>query len=228
MKKALVLVASLGRSPGVVTGTVDALIDEGKRPRRVYIAATSDPLIWGKCVPLLEKEFSKRYSDIKLETEHICIRRNDIYDEQDNAEFMRKVAVVVGRECSRGNDVYLSLAGGRKTMSAAMVLIGQLYGARAILHLLVDPELEKNGEIRKLNELPEDERELVLHPPAERRRLIEFPIFAIPWKINEMVDALKQGSSSDPRLNEIVGGMFQRTREWLYKVLEEAERLYRS
>jgi len=221
----LVLIASLGRSPGVITGTVDALIEEGKKPGRVYIATTSDELIWGECIPLLEREFWARYPDIELDTRQIRISKDDIYDEQDNAEFMRRVAAVVGRERFWGNDVYLSLAGGRKTMSAVMALIGQLYGAKAILHLLVDPELEKDGVITRLLKLPEDRRELVLHPPADKRRLIEFPVFAIPWKINHVVEALKQGGSPDPHLNEIVKDMTPQTRRWLQKVLEEAEKV---
>lgn len=77
--------------------------------------------------------------------------------------------------------------------------------------------------ITRLLKLPEEERRLVLHPPAEKRRLIEFPVFAIPWRIEQVIEALKQGRSPDPSLDEIVRRMSQPTRGWLRSVLEEAE-----
>lgn len=221
----LVLIASLGRSPGVVTGTVDALINEKKKPRRVYIATTGDPLIWERCIPLLKQEFEKNYPDIELLADRIYTRRDDIYDETDNAEFIRKTAAVVGREKRVGNDVYMSVAGGRKTMSAAMALIGQLYGVKAILHLLIDPELEADGVITKLLQLSEERKRLVLHPPVNKYRLIEFPIFAIPWMIEEIIEALEKGESKNNYLDKIVKDMSENTRKMLKNTLKEAEEL---
>ncbi len=224
----LVLIASLGRAPGVITGTMDALIEQGKKPGRVYLATTSDQLIWDGCIPLIREEFHKHYPNVELRTEEACIKSDDIYDEEDNAEFMRKVAAIMHKEIiASGNEVYLSLAGGRKTMSAAMVLLGQLYGVKSVLHLLVDPELESKGMIKRLAELPEEEKRLVLHPPAESRRLIEFPVFAIPWKIDQVILALDRGSSEDPHLDKIVRGMSDRTRKLLKSILVEAERAAR-
>ena len=223
----LVLIASLGRSPGVVTGTVDALNDTGRRPGRVYIATTSDPIIWEKCIPLLKEEFYKRYSGIDLRDSEICIRRNDIYDEDDNAEFARKVGRVIAKEVRGENDVYISLAGGRKTMSAIMALLGQLYGVSGILHILVDPEFERDGEVTRLLGLPMDRRQLVLHPPAEKRRLIEFPVFAIPWRIDQVIKALELGSSDVRALDKLIKRMSEKTRKWLLSVLKEAEELSR-
>jgi len=54
-----ILIASLGGSPGVVTGMIDALIEEGLRPGRVYLATTGDAEIWSHCIPLLKKNFKK-------------------------------------------------------------------------------------------------------------------------------------------------------------------------
>jgi len=178
----------------------------------------------GQCIPLLKEEFSKRYSDIELRDSEICTTGNDIYGEGDNAEFMRKAAAIIHGELSSGNEVYLSVAGGRKTMSAAMALLGQLYGVKSLLHLLVNPELERDGLITKLIELPEEKGELVLHPPANARILVEFPVFAIPWKIDLVIEALERGSSEDPQLDGIVKRMSDKTRELLRKILREAEK----
>ncbi len=224
----LVLIASLGRAPGVITGTVDALIDEGLRPGRVYIATTRDSVIWSDCIPLLMKEFEKRYRGIEFRCEEIVTEKPDIYDEKDTAEFARKAAAVIARETKIGNDVYISLAGGRKTMSAVMALLGQIYGVKAILHLLVDEELERKGVISKLKELPEEEKEMVLHPPRNKRVLVKFPVFAIPWKIDQILIALESGSSKDPNLDKIVKGMDSVARKWLARILKEAEEISKS
>lgn len=221
----LVLIASLGRAPGVITGTVDALNDTGRKPSRVYLATTSDSIIWGKCIPLLREEFRERYPGVDLRDGEICIRRSDICDEEDNAEFARKVGCVIAREVRAGNDMYISLAGGRKTMSAIMALLGQLYGVRSILHILTDLELERDGEVTRLLELPTDRRQLILHPPAEKRRLVEFPIFAIPWHIDHVIEALESGGSNIPALDKVIKGMSEKTRRWLSAVLKEAEEL---
>ncbi|MEM3546000.1 MAG: CRISPR-associated ring nuclease [Candidatus Bathyarchaeia archaeon] len=221
----LVLIASLGRSPGVVTSTIDALNDTGRKSSRVYLATTSDPIIWEKCIPLLREDFRERYPDVELRDAEIYIKSSDIYDEDDNAEFARKVGCVIAREVRAGNDVYISLAGGRKTMSAVMALLGQLYGVRSILHILTDPELERDGEVTKLLELPMDRRKLVLHPPAEKRRLVEFPVFAIPWHIDQVIEALELGESNIHALDKLIKRMSAKTRKWLLAVLREAEEL---
>jgi hypothetical protein len=70
----LILIASLGRSPGVVTGTIDALIEEGLRPGRVYLATTSDTEIWSHCIP--GKEFQENYPNIELREDRICTSKH--------------------------------------------------------------------------------------------------------------------------------------------------------
>ena len=74
--------------------------------------------------PYLKKEFQENYPHIELREDRICISKDDIYDEEDNAEFMRKVAVVINQEKAAGNDIFISLAGGRETMSTAMTPLG--------------------------------------------------------------------------------------------------------
>jgi CRISPR-associated Csx14 family protein len=222
----LILIASLGRSPGVVTGTIDALIEEGLRPGRVYLATTSDTEIWSHCIPLLRKEFQENYPHIELREDRICTSRDDIYDEEDNAEFMRKAAIVMSQERAANNDIFISLAGGRKTMSAAMTLLGQLYGVREVLHILVDPELEKEGTITTLMKLPEKQARQILHPPPNKRRLVRFPVFATPWKIEQIMKALEDGRSDDQQLNEHVKKLNPQTRKLLLNILKEASRTH--
>jgi len=221
----LALIASLGRSPGVITGTLDALIEEKTKPRKVIIATTSDPEILGKVIPLLEEEFRKNYPEIELDYSRIIIEKDDIYNEEDNAEFMIKVAKTMNDLNAAGMEIYLSLAGGRKTMSAAMAVLAQIYGVSELLHLLIDPDLEKKGSISELLRLNPKEREEVLHPPKDKRRLIRFPVFAIPWKEDDIIIALEKGKHEDPKLNSLIEKWTQRTRNMLLNILKDVKRL---
>ena len=225
-----VLLASLGLSPAVVTETVDALLDEGVRLKRVYVFTTSLDDIWNECIPLLMEEFGRRYPDIRLICkEFTTIKKDDIYNEEDNAEFMRKVGAVMAFERSEGNEIYISMAGGRKTMSAAMALLGQLYGAKAIVHVLVPEEIERKGYIKTLKSLPPKERERVMHPSREVRRLVIFPVIAIPWSVDEVMKALSGKGASEEVLKILKSsglldeeGKPTRAGELILRVLKES------
>jgi len=179
----VVLISSLGRSPPVVTETVDALIERGLRPRRVYVLTTSDSIVQEKCIPLIREEFKINYPDVELVVRSIS--RDDIYDEQDNEEFMLLVAEVLDREVCRGSYISMCLAGGRKTMSAAMAILGWIYGADEIIHVLVPPEIEKKGHVEALLSLDPEERAKVLHPP--NKRIIIFRMYyPIPTELTAL------------------------------------------
>ena len=167
----VVLVASLGRSPPVITEAVDALIEMGLRPSRVYVVTTSDPTIIQRCIPILRDEFAVRYPGVGLEVR--TLTRDDIYDEKDNEEFMKMVADILYEESIlRESHVYLSLAGGRKTMSAVMAILGWIYGAKAIIHVLVPPDVERRGHIENLERLGPEERGAIMHPSSDVRRIV--------------------------------------------------------
>lgn len=190
-RKDNVLIISLGRSPAVIPETLDALLEKGIYIKRTYIVTTSDDIIYGKCIPLIEKDFEKHYKPKHMELcPYQCILSNDdIYDESDNLELMINVAKIFKKE--QEHNIFISMAGGRKTMSAAMALLAQIYNARAITHVLVSPEIENNGSIYKLMELNNDEIEQIFHPKTEEMRLIFFPVIGISWMLSDMIHALR-------------------------------------
>ncbi|MFQ6127124.1 MAG: CRISPR-associated ring nuclease [Candidatus Heimdallarchaeota archaeon] len=199
MGRESVLLISLGRSPAVVTETVDALLDRGIRPKRVYLVTTGDETILNECIPLLRKEFDRIYKPkgIELRPYDCILSQNDIYTAEDNIELMGLVAGLLKRE--QNNDILLSMAGGRKTMSAAMALLAQIYNVKAITHVLVPPEIEAEGNIWNLLKISEpSERAKILHP--EERRLIFFPVIGISWMLNDMIRALR-GEVKDVRIS---------------------------
>ncbi|MHA1265552.1 MAG: CRISPR-associated ring nuclease [Candidatus Helarchaeota archaeon] len=200
MKRENVLFISLGRSPAVVPETMDALLDNNIKINRIYLITTSDETIMNECIPLIEKDFEIHYKpkNIELVSYDCVLASDDIYDETDNLELMLKVAGILKRE--KRNNIYLSMAGGRKTMSAAMALLAQIYNARAITHVLVPSEIERMGNIRQLKQLSETEQQKILHP--KEKRLIFFPVIGISWMLDDIIKAL-YGKELSPTRHEI-------------------------
>jgi CRISPR-associated protein Csx14 len=220
-------------SPAVVTETTDALLDEGINLKRVYIVTTLSEDVQSKCIPLLVEEFQNnpRYRGLQLFSHEGIISRADIIDESDNTEFMTIVANIMKREKSREADIYLGMAGGRKTMSAAIALLAQIYTAKATVHVLVPPEIEEKGRIDRLEKLSAEERKRVLHPDKDIRRLILFPVIGISWMLDEMIGCLKGKTPTDEnvlktlRLNGLVDASGKPTNmgQKLLDILEDIE-----
>ncbi len=191
VQKDNVLLISLGHSPAVIPETLDALLKKDIYIKRTYIVTTSDEMILNDCIPLIEKDFAKHYKykkNMELFAYNCILTKNDIYTEEDNLEIMINVAKIFKKE--KQNNIYISIAGGRKTMSAAMSLLAQIYSARAITHVLVSPEIESEGSIFKLKEHSPKEIEEIFHPDPENMRLIFFPVIGISWMLSDMINAL--------------------------------------
>ncbi|MBS7251362.1 MAG: hypothetical protein KIH08_12370 [Candidatus Freyarchaeota archaeon] len=73
----------------------------------------------------------------------------------------------------------LDMAGGRKTMSAAMAMLAQIYSGRAITPVLVPTEIESKGVISELEKVKDnkEKRKEVLH--LKDKNLILLPIIGI-------------------------------------------------
>lgn len=175
-----VLISSLGQAPGVVTGTVDALkFFDNVDIHKVITISTSDPSIINCAV---ERVLVPEFKDKGIEYENIPISAMDINSPDDNGEYLEKVmnsfrANLISEEIQ---SIYVSLAGGRKTMSS-LVFIGvksvlDAYDNNSIYrekfkdltHIIVnDDEVEKNGSVKKLLENKDYDPDLYkrcLHP----------------------------------------------------------------
>lgn len=202
-----VLIISLGRSPAVVPETLDALSETNIYIKRTYLVTTGDETIVNCCIPLLVRDFKLHYEPRGMELRpHSCmLSKDDIHDEQDNLELMLRVGAIFKQE--KQSNIYISMAGGRKTMSAAMALLAQIYGARAITHVLVPPELEREGNIHAIKERFEGETEAEIRPELEKilhprdKRLIFFPVIGISWMLDDMITALKGKDNRNPEID---------------------------
>ncbi len=186
-----ILISSLGYAPGVVTGTVDALkAFDQVDIHKVLTISTSDQQILDLAVEqILIPEFEDRdFYPQGIEYENDYIESPDIITSQHNRCFLSKLTNHM-RESIQSDQIdgiYISLAGGRKTMSSlvmtAVKLIVDCFGngdweevekLRELTHLIVDDpgqEIERYGTVSDTNpdslhqQSDEKIRRKVLHP----------------------------------------------------------------
>ena len=201
------LIASLGQSPAVITETLDHLRDvgtnDGKKiifDRLVIIAPGQLPLAQS----IKEAEFLEQAKDFPvLESSPTnpqypsqviwsfdngyLTDLDDIRTEEDAVAFF-DAALELTKNYGYG-DVYYAIAGGRKSMSALMVLAAQHLPVKGIFHILLNDLSKIKSEIAL--ELRDDETLLELlaevedsdaedlheafHPGAELTKLVEIP-----------------------------------------------------
>jgi CRISPR-associated Csx14 family protein len=229
-----VLISSLGESPAVVTETVDALeCDERLKIDCVVAIGTSE---WSVELSqdALREEFLQfdggRITYIGIQT-----AARDLLSEENHLEFLNAVATQL--RAYQFANVYLSLAGGRKTMAALMAIAAQIYGAKVLCHVVpLDEELERLGEIRTWSSLPREAQQRVLHPPADQVRLVRLPLISLFPMLHDFLRVLQGHADADPKamrllessgLIEYEKGQIRRTQsgEQLYLVLSDIEQL---
>lgn len=180
-----VLISSLGQSPGVVTGTVDALkFFDNVDIHKVITISTSDVGILNYAVDkILVPEFENpNIYPWGIEYKNSPISRDDINNPEDNQEFLEKFVCHLHKNLTSEEigGIYVSLAGGRKTM-ASLVFIGVKLVLDAysdnltfrakfkdLTHIIVDDrDIEQWGVTEKLLEIKDDDPDLYkkcLHP----------------------------------------------------------------
>ena len=70
--------------------------------------------------------------------------------------------------------------------------------------------------------LPKDKVKQILYPPPSKRGLVRFPVFATPWKIEQIIEALESGRSDDEQLNEHIKKLEPQMRKPLLNTLRDA------
>ena len=194
MPKKNVLLSSLGLSPAVVTETIDALEKTGLQIDTVILLSTSDERIINTYVPLLQDDFLDTYQG-RIELVAALITNDDIWTVQDNLEFIKLATTFLNTYRKRGDNVYVSIAGGRKTMSAAMAIVAQLFGAKGLYHVLVPEEIErKRIDYEELKNSPEARRE-AFHPDVLLMELVSIPVVGLFPYMSQITSVL-QGASA--------------------------------
>jgi len=225
-----VLIATLGESPPVVTEALDILRGEGKRIDEVILLTTIDALTMD-AVDLLVKHIPEYYGRQTPARAFPIEAYSDIDNEEALVMFMREACGVLRGHIKAGDEVYVSISGGRKTMSALMTLAVQFYGARELFHIIVtDPELEEKSNITKLRHLKEQERNRVLHPDLSKVKIIQMPFIGLfPW-MSDIVAALKGEQTPKKEIQELLAannllenGKLTPLGEIFLKIIEKVE-----
>lgn len=170
----ITLIATIGSSPSVLTETIWKLNEQNQRPDEVIVLTTShgkselnrqlfDNRVWDAMCGHME--ISTR--DIEFPTKNIHVLKNaddsssdDLRTYDDCMRFGDLVMEVVRKQCSDPEKtVYVSIAGGRKTMGAQLMSAMQVFGRERdkIYHVLIDDRFETAG----------------FYYPAQNKQLIE-------------------------------------------------------
>ena len=188
------LVSTLGTSPAVVTEAIDLLTEQGQRPDGVTLIYTSDTDV--KDSYNLLCEHLPKHDGITWIVP--CGVPTDDVDSLETAvEFLEIICQRLKSYKDSGYQVFVSIAGGRKVMSALTTLAVQLYGAHRLFHIWVPPWLEKEGDIDSLRHLPEDILIERLHPPLrgvhpkDRPHLVDLPFIGLFPLLGDIVIALR-------------------------------------
>ena len=177
-----VLIATLGDSPIVVTSMMKALeakigiIDE---LQVIY------PL-YGKHLIEFGWDMVVRHLEGTCSVTPCALPFSDTNNREISIEFLRVLSGLIGKHEDDSNNVFLSLAGGRKNMSALMAVTCQLFECvRGLYHILDKYEndrIKRNFySIEELYDLEQEgAHEAKLSPPIEDLTLVEIPYTRLP------------------------------------------------
>lgn len=173
-----VLIATLGESPIIVTSMVKALQEKAQIniDRVDVIHPEGEKLIAPGCA-LIEDHLKGQ----------CCVNSwplgfPDANSRETSMAFFRILSGLIESHEHAENSVYLSLAGGRKNMSALMAVTCQFFECvRGLYHILdkyeddPDPRKRNFHSIETLFDNGEEERKGKLSPPADNLILVEIP-----------------------------------------------------
>jgi len=174
------LITLLGNSPGTVTGSYYALYEEAPEdvPNQLIIVTTSTRET-EKCLDMISERFRHPadHEPDSPQLEIVKVHADDLTDQESTALFQGEIARVLREQREMpDNEVWLSIAGGRKSMSALAAIAAQIIGVDKMLHLYVDHETEQQCDINQLLQHPE-RKDRCLHPDKSRYKLVDVPVF---------------------------------------------------
>lgn len=193
------LVALLGRTPGAVTSIFYALQEAGYGTMdRIITLTTNAGSTADDCERFIKEEIEEWQDEQEDETGELPtkpkfdpqrISARDLDDETSTDEFQSKIGDILQAAIDQGDEVYLGLAGGRKSMAALAAIAAQFIGADKIkmFHLYVTREIEQCGEIDKLQSYEcAQMKSRVMRPLPDDYTLVEVP-FGVESRINDFI-----------------------------------------
>lgn len=178
-----VLIATLGDSPIVVTSMYDLLTKTKQQSLdKIIVICSSGDYRDGGIVAIDEALKGEcEVEDCQLEFE-------DVYDEDGCFHFLQELYKLLRTCQQQGDVVYLSLAGGRKNMSALMALLAPMFKTtclKGLYHVIdtdEDTDRTKFRDIDEIIHLYEHDAEQflkVMHPDVNSLELVRIPLESI-------------------------------------------------
>src|SRR5437764_4476084 len=173
-----VLIATLGESPIVVTAMYDLLKKEkGLVIDRVVVLYPEQEVLISTAFDLIREALQDRCEVIPE-----SLPFEDVANEADSFYFLRTLYRLLNDEQKSANSVYLSLAGGRKNMSALIAILVPLFPCVEGLYHVIDPDEGTRRHhfksIEDILDLPDDDRLsyfLLTDDQLERLKLVTIP-----------------------------------------------------
>jgi CRISPR-associated Csx14 family protein len=171
-----VLIASLGESSVVVTAMFDLLTTEEKRQgigeiKKVVVLQPRDN---GNDISLGYDLVAEALQG-KCELLPELLPFEDANGEDESFDFLKHLCRLLDRHQKNGDTVYLSLAGGRKNMSALMALLVPLFPCVKKLYHVLDMDEKQFKSTEAIISLSDADRKAYMHPPLDRLKLIDIP-----------------------------------------------------
>lgn len=189
-----ILIATLGEYPTVISGMIKALESKGIELDLVYILHTQNDK---RHIDGMSVEWIQEYTDTAACIRPIPLPFADPHTKDDSLLFLREVATVMENHVYSQHEFYLSIAGGRKNMSALLALMSQFYPSiQGVFHLLDQREDTRQSIFYTSEELvdiqtPEKLKGL-FNPAVEYLELINIPCPKAFGEADQLRTFLKQ------------------------------------
>jgi hypothetical protein len=170
------LIASLGRSPGAVTGLYHALEQANVPIDYVRTISTSEFQVQ-RAVKAVQRELTRQgvkdYADIPLSAK-------DLTDENVVMDFKAAFSQLLAEVRDNGDAVAIGITGGRTVMGALLTLVAQMEAPTDsnFYQLTVPAAIEEDGRYPRFHNQPEQRKAQVLRPTEffpDECHLIEIP-----------------------------------------------------
>jgi CRISPR-associated protein Csx14 len=196
-----ILLAVVGLSPQVVTETLYALHQQGRRVDAIHIITTRQgkEMIHSRLLAPGDGFYHRYLADHRIDpatiafgSDHVHavadengIEIDDIENEEENERLIRYCLEITFRfTADPETAVFFSIAGGRKTMSACLMLAAELYGRPQdrVYHVLVSPEFESSRDFYypPLESIPIELRDRNNQPYFKETRYARINLIPIP------------------------------------------------
>ncbi len=168
-----ILIASLGESPVVVSSMYELLTEEKNLIiDRVMILMPDDKDV--EYSYELVREALAEVGDLLLLPEQLNFRDADSW--RNACVFLQRLYKLLEYYEKQGDLVYLSLAGGRKSMAALVAWVVPFFSCIEKLYHVIDEKEEKFLLVDKIKKLPISKRLQSMHPAIDQLKLVDIPV----------------------------------------------------